>query len=67
MAVRIEIALADLPKFKRLFRCVPYAVIGKVTTDARLVVKGAYGSVLIDAENNALKEAWQAPFKSLFG
>jgi phosphoribosylformylglycinamidine synthase len=63
----VSISEADLPKFKRLFRSVPYAVIGKVTTDARLVVKGMDGSVLIDIENKALKEAWQAPFKTLFG
>jgi phosphoribosylformylglycinamidine synthase len=63
----VSISEADLPKFKRLFRSVPYAVIGKVTTDARLVVKGMDGSVLIDIENKALKEAWQAPFKNLFG
>jgi phosphoribosylformylglycinamidine synthase len=63
----VSISEADLPKFKRLFRSVPYAVIGKVTTDARLVVKGMEGSVLIDIENKALKEAWQAPFKTLFG
>ncbi len=63
----VSISEADLPKFKLLFRSVPYAVIGKVTTDARLVVKGLDGSVLIDIENKALKEAWQAPFKTLFG
>ena len=63
----VSFSEADLPKFKLLFRSVPYAVIGKVTTDARLVVKGLDGSVLIDVENKALKEAWQAPFKNLFG
>jgi phosphoribosylformylglycinamidine synthase len=63
----VSIGEADLPKFKLLFRSVPYAVIGKVTTDARLVVKGLDGSGLIDIENKALKEAWQAPFRALFG
>jgi phosphoribosylformylglycinamidine synthase subunit PurSL len=63
----VSISEADLPKFKPLFRSVPHAVIGRVTTHARLVVKGMDGSVLIDMENKALKEAWQAPFKNLFG
>ena len=63
----VSIREADLPKFKSVFRSVPHAVIGKVTTHARLVVKGLNGSVLIDMENKALKEAWQAPFKTLFG
>ena len=63
----VSLRESDLPKFKSLFRSVPYAVIGKVTADTRLVVKGMNGSVLIDMENKALKEAWQAPFKTLFG
>jgi phosphoribosylformylglycinamidine synthase subunit PurSL len=63
----VSISEADLPKFTLFFRSVPYAVIGRVTADARLVVKGLHGSVLIDIENRLLKETWQAPFKSLFG
>ncbi|HVN25128.1 MAG TPA: AIR synthase-related protein [Syntrophorhabdales bacterium] len=58
---------SDFPKIEKLFRGLPYAVIGRVTADARLVIKGMNGSVLIDSENRTLKEAWQAPFKNLFG
>ncbi len=63
----VSISETDLPRFKLIFRSVPHAVIGKVTADARLIVKGSNGSVLIDIENKVLKEAWQAPFKNLFG
>jgi phosphoribosylformylglycinamidine synthase len=63
----VSISETDLSKFKTLFRSVPCAVIGRVTPDARFVVRGLHGSVLIDVENKTLKEAWQAPFKSLFG
>ncbi|HME43265.1 MAG TPA: AIR synthase-related protein [Syntrophorhabdales bacterium] len=63
----VSIKEADLPKFKQLFRSVAYAVIGRVTADARLVVKGLHGSVVIDIDTKPLKEAWQAPFKNLFG
>ena len=63
----VSISEADLPRFNLLFRSVPHAVIGRVTADARLVVKGLHGSVLLDIDNKALKEAWQAPFRNLFG
>ncbi len=63
----VSINEGDLPKFKTIFRSVPHAVIGKVTADTRLVVKGLDGSVIIDVEDEVLKEAWQAPFKTLFG
>ncbi len=68
-ASRLVVSLreSDLPKFKLLFRSVPYAVVGKVTSDTRLVIKGIDGSELVDIENGVLKEAWQAPFKNLFG
>jgi phosphoribosylformylglycinamidine synthase len=57
----------DLQRFSRLFRSVPLGVIGKVTIDPRLSIRGIYGTQVIDTELASLKEAWLLPFKRLYG
>jgi len=51
----------------KLFRSLPYGVIGKVTKEPRLVISGIYGARLIDIDIAQLKEYWLAPFQRLFG
>jgi len=58
---------ADLQKLMGLLRSVPHGVIGKVTGEPRLSVKGIYGGQIIDAELASLKEAWLLPFNKLYG
>ncbi len=51
----------------KLFRSLPYGVIGKVTKEPRFVITGIYGARLIDADIAQLKECWLAPLPRLFG
>jgi phosphoribosylformylglycinamidine synthase len=51
----------------KLFRSLPYGVIGKVTKEPRLVISGIYGTRLIDIDIAQLKAYWLAPFQRLFG
>jgi phosphoribosylformylglycinamidine synthase len=37
--------------------------VGEVTGDNKLTITGADGAILIDAGNDELKEAWQAPLR----
>jgi hypothetical protein len=46
---------------------VPLGVIGKVTIDPRLSIRGIYGTQVIDTELASLKDAWLLPFKRLYG
>ena len=39
------------------------AVVGEVTGDSKITITGADGATLIDAGNDELKEAWQAPLR----
>lgn len=57
----------DLGKFQNLFRSVPYGVIGKVIAGKSFRIKGLRGDVIIDTSIDLLKEAWQTPFKRIFG
>ncbi len=51
----------------KLFRSLPYGVIGRVTRQPRLLIRGIYGARLIDTDIAQLKERWLAPFRRLFG
>jgi phosphoribosylformylglycinamidine synthase len=57
----------DLGRMAALFRSVPNAVVGHVTDNGRLEVRGIYGAAIIDCDIMRLKEAWLAPFKKLYG
>jgi len=56
----------DLDQFQKIFRAIPYGVIGAVRADGRFIVRGLDGHVIIDTEIDALMEAWQRPFKEMF-
>jgi len=50
-----------------LLRSVPHGIIGTVTTDPRVSIKGIYGGQIIDAGLASLKGAWLLPFNRLYG
>lgn len=56
----------DLDAFRKVFKGVSHAVIGKVQTGDRFQVRGLGGNIIIDTTIAYLKEAWQAPFKEIF-
>ncbi len=57
----------DLESFKKLFKSVPYGVIGKVKAGKNFRIKGLRGEIIIDTDIDYLKNAWQEPFKKIFG
>ena len=63
----ITVREKDAASVAKLFRSLPYGVIGKVTKEPRLVVSGIYGARLMDVDIARLKDSWLAPFQKLFG
>ncbi len=57
----------DLAVFEKIFKSVPFGVIGKVRSEKALRIVGLRGDVIIDTDINYLKKAWQEPFKRIFG
>ena len=57
----------DMEALRRVFRGLPFGVIGRVTKEPRLSIRGVYGERIVDMGTALLKEAWLAPFKKLFG
>ncbi len=57
----------DLPAFEKIFKSIPCGVIGKVVSGKAFRVKGLRGDVIIDTNIDYLKNAWQEPFKRIFG
>ncbi len=58
---------ADLEKFRKLFKSVPYGIAGRVRAGKAFRVMGLKGDIVIDTTIDYLKEAWQEPFKKIFG
>lgn len=51
--------------FEAFFEDMPVALIGRVTADGRLRVRGIEGRTIIDIPVPALKQAWHQPFGDL--
>ena len=47
---------------KRLFKGIPYKILGKTIKDEKLIVED-----LFTADVNKLQKAWQKPMKEVFG
>lgn len=62
----VSIRKKDLQAFTKLFRSVPFGVLGKTSKDNRFKIKGIQGKIVIDLSIERLLEAWQAPFKEHF-
>jgi phosphoribosylformylglycinamidine (FGAM) synthase-like enzyme len=62
----VSIRKKDLEAFSKLFRSIPFGVLGKTKKDKRFQVKGLQGKTIIDLPVGKLLEAWQAPFKEHF-
>jgi phosphoribosylformylglycinamidine synthase len=56
----------DLEQFQKIFRAVPYGVIGAVRNDGQVLIRGLDGNVVIDTGIDLLIDAWQKPFKEMF-
>jgi phosphoribosylformylglycinamidine synthase len=59
----VEVRSRDIVKFEEAMGDAPFAAIGEVIHDKRLVIKGRTGKTLIDESLPALKEAWQKPMR----
>ena len=61
----VTVSPAHAPDFERLFQGQACAFLGDVTTQDRIVIHGADGSLWVDAGLAELKEAWQATLRDL--
>lgn len=62
----LTISKDDLEKFKTLLRAIPFAVIGKVRSDEKFLIRGMNNNTIIDIDIKSLRDAWQLPFKEQF-
>ncbi len=58
-----EVAPEDKEKFEKMLSGVVFARIGDITDNRKLEVYGTGGSVLLAADIDELKEAWQKPLR----
>jgi len=61
----VEVSSEHRAAFERVLKDVAFGCIGATTTSGRLIVHGADGTRTVDASLADLKEAWQAPFRSV--
>ena len=59
----VEVAPEDKAKFEKALKGVDFAQIGQVTMVKKLEVVGRYDNVLVKADIDELKEAWQKPLR----
>jgi len=59
----VEVEPENRERFEETTGKVPFAHIGQVTAEGRLVIKGARGNPVIDEGISALKESWQKPLR----
>ena len=58
----VEVELENYDAFARLMLNVPFGQIGKVTEEKTLIIKAEDGKIVIDADVDSLKQAWQKTF-----
>jgi phosphoribosylformylglycinamidine synthase len=51
--------------FEEIFAGQPLSLLGEVADDQELLILGLDGQVLVQADINELKEAWQAPLREM--
>ncbi len=59
----VEVAPGDRVRFEETVRDVPFAALGRLTREGRLVVRGLGGGTVINEAIADLKKAWQEPLK----
>jgi len=58
----VEVEPANFDAFVKKMLNLPFGQVGKVTEEARLVIKAEDGSIVVDSDLALLKQAWQEPF-----
>jgi len=56
----------NLEEFKNLFSTIQFAVIGKVRSDEKFLIRGIDNNTIIDTSIKLLRDSWQSPFKEQF-
>ncbi|MFN0197248.1 MAG: phosphoribosylformylglycinamidine synthase subunit PurL [Planctomycetaceae bacterium] len=57
----LEVLPENRQQIEAALKGIPHAVIGEVTAEPRLIVRGTEQDIVIDADIAALKAAWQKP------
>ncbi|MEM2094322.1 MAG: AIR synthase-related protein, partial [Candidatus Bathyarchaeia archaeon] len=61
----VTVSPSDRERFEECLAGVPYALVGKVTEEQRIRVRGLGGILLIDCELTDLKKAWKKTFEDI--
>jgi phosphoribosylformylglycinamidine synthase len=59
----VEVTADQCERFEALLADLPHARVGEVCDNNRLSISAPTGGVVVDAEIDELKEAWQAPLR----
>ena len=59
----VEVRLENYNDFAKLMLGVPFGRIAKLTEEKKLVIKDSLGKIIVDADIDTLKDAWQKPLK----
>jgi phosphoribosylformylglycinamidine synthase subunit PurSL len=62
----VSVRERDLPSFERMFRLVPYGIVGMTRRGREFRVRGLRGDVIINLPVEGLLNAWQNPFRVHF-
>jgi phosphoribosylformylglycinamidine synthase len=59
----VEVKKNKKDKFEKMLKGLPFGLIGKVTSDKKLQVKGKDGKIKISEKISKLKKSWQEPLR----
>ncbi len=61
----VEVAPKDRARFERLFKGLPFGLLGRVTSERRFEVAGLDGRQVVSCGIDALQRAWQHPLEGV--
>jgi hypothetical protein len=59
----VEVAEGSAAAFERAFQGLPCAAIGRTSTETKLRIRGSAGGILVDADIEELRRAFQGSFQ----
>ncbi len=61
----VTVSQSNRERFEKCLAGVPFALVGRVTEEQRLRVRGSGGRLLIDSDLTELKQAWKKTFEGI--
>ncbi|MFC1548496.1 phosphoribosylformylglycinamidine synthase subunit PurL [Candidatus Omnitrophota bacterium] len=61
----VEVTPEKRKKFEKAMKGIPVGLLGKVTGNTKLVIKGVKGDKIVKTDIHTLKDSWKSPFERL--